>query len=787
MDKIKNIDWKRIGVDHGEKIGIAIVGLIAVFSLLQTSWATYDRSSKDLETLAQTTRQAMESSSWPKDRASGAEHGWWEFQDIADIETRAERMGRSVGFERYAFSTPMVWPLVPPRQKRSQLLLASAEDVVVDFVADAFAMKKVATSATDEKSGKSDGSNDDEKPKFNFRGGSRTRGGSTSPGSGRDSGLLGGGSGGLGMGAGGDADSGLSGGGSGGLGMGAGGDADSGLSGGGSGGLGMGSGQDSGLSGGGGLGLGSGGATTGGSASARTPDFKAEGHRVAAVRAVVDVYKQRELVSRSLHLPISDPQVKNALVYVDFHVQRQEATRGGDPWGGDWHDVDVQIARNIVRTADGRDDDVVSRDVTDPGITMPLPPRLLQPWGEEASHPRIENFQLSESQKERQRLKDSLVRKYYDEYVKKQKASLSRPKRGGWHRDTLDLDEMQKTMQSDKKTYDEFKKEYQETLRKKGFSTADHPSASGSLLLFRYLDFSIEPGRQYRYRVQVEIENPNYGVPLDQLEDPSLGERMTLRTDWSEPSPPLAVPYDYYYFVDSVSEKPEGDEAEVNMYYWYYETGTTVAADGGLDIRGSRPLKVEAGDFVGGTRKNVYVLRLDTETLNQETVRFESQDLLLNVREAPVLDPAVFTDLKTEIASLGRQRKVLGPRITVSRPDGEVLTMTAGDREADLQFRREYMKAMMEEFDSWKDADTSDDSEGSLLGGSSRRRKGRSNRRSNPGDPYGGDDNGGGGSGGPPPGYGDGAPPGYGGDGDNNGPPPGYGDSGDPGSGSPGR
>ena len=168
-------------------------------------------------------------------------------------------------------------------------------------------------------------------------------------------------------------------------------------------------------------------------------------------------------------------------------------------------------------------------------------------------------------------------------------------------------------------------------------------------------------------------------------------------------------------------------------------------------------------------------------------MRFESQDLLLNVREAPVLDPAVFTDLKTEIASLGRQRKVLGPRITVSRPDGEVLTMTAGDREADLQFRREYMKAMMEEFDSWKDADTSDDSEGSLLGGSSRRRKGRSNRRSNPGDPYGGDDNGGGGSGGPPPGYGDGAPPGYGGDGDNNGPPPGYGDSGDPGSGSPGR
>ncbi len=67
------------------------------------------------------------------------------------------------------------------------------------------------------------------------------------------------------------------------------------------------------------------------------------------------------------------------------------------------------------------------------------------------------------------------------------------------------------------------------------------PPATG-VRLFRYVDFDVEPGQQWRYRVRLEVVNPLFGVPAERLADPESSKGRTRRTPWSEPSDPASVP-----------------------------------------------------------------------------------------------------------------------------------------------------------------------------------------------------------------------------------------------------
>ena len=49
--------------------------------------------------------------------------------------------------------------------------------------------------------------------------------------------------------------------------------------------------------------------------------------------------------------------------------------------------------------------------------------------------------------------------------------------------------------------------------------------------LFRFLDTAVEPGKAYRYRVTLRLWNPNVGLPIKYLEDPSLAEAVTLASE----------------------------------------------------------------------------------------------------------------------------------------------------------------------------------------------------------------------------------------------------------------
>ncbi len=76
---------------------------------------------------------------------------------------------------------------------------------------------------------------------------------------------------------------------------------------------------------------------------------------------------------------------------------------------------------------------------------------------------------------------------------------------------------------------------------------ADQDRDIPKYLLLRFFDFDVQPGRQYRYRVQLLLHNPNYGVPQSLLEDEKHGKEQYVRSDqpeWSEPTEPILVPPD---------------------------------------------------------------------------------------------------------------------------------------------------------------------------------------------------------------------------------------------------
>ncbi len=79
--------------------------------------------------------------------------------------------------------------------------------------------------------------------------------------------------------------------------------------------------------------------------------------------------------------------------------------------------------------------------------------------------------------------------------------------------------------------------------------------------LVRVFDFTVEPGKQYRYKIQLYMYNPNYGVEPRFLVNPDSRDNQYRPTDWSESSETVRVPDDVQVLaagvVPATEELPE--------------------------------------------------------------------------------------------------------------------------------------------------------------------------------------------------------------------------------------
>jgi len=100
---------------------------------------------------------------------------------------------------------------------------------------------------------------------------------------------------------------------------------------------------------------------------------------------------------------------------------------------------------------------------------------------------------------------------------------------------------------------------------------AGSAKAAPQYLLFRFLDFKIEPRKTYRYRVKLVLANPNFNLDKAHLDKPEFAVGETRETIWSDPSPPITIPVLESYFGGGVLPVSGDFEPAVNVGVkkWY--------------------------------------------------------------------------------------------------------------------------------------------------------------------------------------------------------------------------
>ena len=385
------------------------------------------------------------------------------------------------------------------------------------------------------------------------------------------------------------------------------------------------------------------------------PWTRAKGMRYALVTGVVDLQQQLENFRGALNLD-QRLQARDELEYLDFIIERQQAGRGASPWRGDaWVRLDIQVALNTLQDVAAFDPEIVDSGITNVVFTMPLPALAYGFWddGERASHPRVKGFKLSREEMQREL---ELNRLLIEQVLGAGEAPSQTASRKGFAVVQYDVNTLQRdAWDGNLKNLspEQILSALQERLHGtggdgrmppagpgaatsgRGARAAHHGqsgrmwnprlSAAGRLLLFRYIDFSVEPGDTYRYRVKLVLRNPSYGRGIEEVADPTVAQGATRETDWSKPSAPVSIKADYEFFLAGVHSRGwDKGRAMIEMYQWYSETGTQIRAM----LEGVAP-----GQFIGG-KARTELLNVAIPSLRDEEVTFSSPEALVDTRAA---------------------------------------------------------------------------------------------------------------------------------------------------------
>lgn len=421
------------------------------------------------------------------------------------------------------------------------------------------------------------------------------------------------------------------------------------------------------------------------------PTADGKGYPFVSVRGVFEFKDQVRKYTEAIHKGYAEALLEFQII--DFQLERQQLVSAPDTWT-EWELVDTEVFRDVVNQAAGLDPDVVSAAVTDSAITCPLPLRLTGVWNKQATHPRLTKFELTDEQIERERdYNHALITKFFDE----QKELPEQPvQKRGFADMIFDSRQLQQSYMGLESSYDmttmmgayptstmmqpgmqpgmmpgqvsghpgsgamdpeleKFAKELASTmgtdsndpkvLEKLTGWIKERAKAEGELLLFRYLDFNVDPGKTYRYRVRLELKNPNYGRPLAAAGGlPHVVEGETRFTPWSQPTPPTTVEETVNYFLTRI-EPPRTriyPEARMNVFQYDQDAGTTVQQE----------VEVAFGQHVGGKTK---AKKADpTEGTFEETdYTFRSDDVLIDALPDLAFKSSDHPDLKLPADSRG--------------------------------------------------------------------------------------------------------------------------------------
>ncbi|MEZ6065974.1 MAG: hypothetical protein R3B90_09755 [Planctomycetaceae bacterium] len=362
--------------------------------------------------------------------------------------------------------------------------------------------------------------------------------------------------------------------------------------------------------------------------------LKGRGQPYVSVRGIIPLH---ELIRAVQEARSSDfAEAAQHFQIIDYVLERQVAGPNGKFPADDqgWEEVDRSTADAILDEVDGLDLDPVPPPLTDSAVTMPLPPRITGVWNKLATHPDIENFSLSPEEMDAEfKFQLALLDK-----ARKDQAATTATETGvlekkGWSGRVYDSRELQAGLMGSESSYGESYEDYYsnqssagvfgtmgssqqndpkfDALVKELASTVDRDntdeklreyiksrvSAVGNILLFRFIDFAVEPGKSYRYRARLVLENPNRLDRVTDATDPSVVQGDTRLNAWSNITDPTTVPKDTFYFVDSL--ELDKNKASFDFFHFDPRLGTVVTNTEPDEVVDDSAAASSAGSYPG--------------------------------------------------------------------------------------------------------------------------------------------------------------------------------------------
>lgn len=681
--QLKGMNWKEFFINHCEKMVLGMVGLFVLTSLGTTRWQSYKTQPEEIDEKVKASKAAYMASRWPEENQKD-----FQARDLGDVVAGVTQEIPARPNDIYTMGTAWVRPIYPPKLKRGEVNWLPLEEPIADSGKVLLAFVPTASGAQPlvafDKTGSATNSaateiDDDSRP----------RGGVDGPRTGPTPGPMpmpmavpaagGGHGGGPGPTTGGARGK---------------------------------KGAQSGAGGGGHspapanlLDFAPGGST--GSMGAPVTNVEAKGFRFVSVRAVFPLKRQLEEVRKTLQLETTT-QAWDQLKFADFKIQRQTALGGDKPWSGQWEDVDIQTAIDILSRVDF-DIDVVEEKYRDPVITMPLPFRQTGRWQTNASHPQIRKL-LSEEEASRQ----EAINRAAIETAEKMNLRQGRAGKGfsGVQHNTRDL---QRQIMGNSAASSAFAEIYNSNAGIDGMSApgmmppgmgggghgGSAPRALGNMapqmmpsgpmgghggggsmmggsammapgmgmsmggmsgmtggatqiaipdvLLFRYLDFDVIPGNAYRYRVQLVVRNPNFGAEAVDLKDPSSANGEFREGKFSPPTNPVVIEDELKIFLSKVNSPANGNlTADMEVFQWLTDSGSYVMGPITKLARGDQLSALTSVDPKTQDKiggLDIEVLRPANNTFKKEHIDFETPNLILNMSVSSVVAPEENPDL----------------------------------------------------------------------------------------------------------------------------------------------
>ena len=679
-------DTKSFFINHSEKVVGGIVALLALWGLASASWKHASTVPSELQQNADRVRRAIEAKQfWPEDKQLAFT------KDMPDIRYLAGELGHRDDIDYARFTMPVNWhdPLVPPQEKRSNVLVLAPMHPEVAPITVPLAMPPDEEESEDDVTDQEEDSEEETEVDTGRVAAARKYGGDD--GTGKDDRGTGGQAGDiaafLGVGAAGGNMPGFAGGSDDD-------DDDDNFAGGSSRLAGM---MASGHFPGDGVG-----------AIHRTADRKVEWRSGISVRMIVDLQEQRRKIREALHITGDFSEIQHFVDYQQIHIERMEHQNG--TWS-EWEEMNLEDIGEVLTESLGQDVDIVSPAVTRPELTMPLPRRAAGDWlDEEVSHSMITEFELSEEEQEMQNRIDAMLaadaqkardamppqrkaKKGFTQFLQSRHQLTNMARSGYANREAFGQNMQTRMQQYFSGTGRKFGERRQQIFNKQMEATA---TADFRLLLVRFIDFTAMRGVEYQYRVRLEMYNPNFQQLADDLESPELAELETIMSAWSASTPAVQVPMKYRNYAKKVKSSRYGQHSvEFGVYY---------EEDGLLPVMGT--MSVDVGMPVGGNQHTERV-DLEEQILKGGDVTFVTSELLCGVLSTARLNSRDHGDLSQMLTKFGRKQPV-GDLVSLVDTRGDIILRYADEDAAALKSDKETVGYITENYEIWREEEGSE-------------------------------------------------------------------------------